>query len=828
MPVYAQIAIPNLPKDTLTYAVPEGLAGMIQPGQRAVVPLGRRPVMGFVTALNDEAPGFAVKELHEIMDPRPVISENLRRLCAWISRYYCCPLGDALKAALPQGMGVDSERFAHLATGDTARIAAAVGASKTKALIVEALRTGEVMAETALADMVGLKSVSVQLRSLELDGIVAVESVLERSRVRARLVKVVRLLPPWNRSEKIRELMDLMEARAPKQVNVLAVLWRNCEQGRPTVPMSELAQAARAGSAQIRALAEKEIVEVLEEEAPRLYKSAYEEIPKSFALTEDQLRALETVNADTDGGGFKAFLLHGVTAGGKTQVYIEAIRRVLQADKRALVLVPEISLTPQLVFRFRHAFGKDVNVLHSRMSLGERYDSWRMTLDGRVRVVVGVRSAVFAPLEKLGLIVVDEEHESSYKQSDAAPRYNARDAAVMRASIEGATVLLGSATPSAESRHNVILGKYALLSMPNRIDGATLPSISPIDMTERRKSGKVHASFSTDLIEGVRGRIKAGEASIILHNRRGYAPHVECRDCGHVEECDNCSISLVYHKDRDRLRCHYCGAMRKAPAVCPRCGGVEMETVGAGTQRVEEELREMLPEARILRMDFDTTRKKGTHDLILTSFGEGEADVLLGTQMVAKGLDFDRVTLVGVIAAEQSLMLPDFRAGERAFQLLTQVSGRSGRGSNRGEVMIQTRRPDHPVLQRVCAHDYEGFMEAEMESRRSYNYPPFSRLVLLLFSASNEGKAAAAAAAWHNELRRHATFFTCYPPQPALIHKINNRYRQHLLLRVDKNADPDGARLAALLRATSEQIIRTKKQSASVRVDIDVDPQSMI
>ncbi|MBI5647382.1 MAG: primosomal protein N' [Ignavibacteriae bacterium] len=827
MASFADIAIPNVPKHALTYGVPEGLASSVEAGRRVVVPLGRRPVMGFVLAVHDTAPAFRVKAIEEVLDPSPVFSPLLMRLCDWVARYYCCGLGDALKAALPKGMDIGSERYVSLASDDERVLARAIGTSKTKRMIVEALLTGELLSEAVLRDIAGLTSISAQLHALEKDGAVTVESVIGVPQARKKMINVVRLLPPWNRQEKISELMELLEKRAPKQVDVLAVLWSALSRSRPTVPMPEVLATARASAAAVRALEEKEIVEVLQEEVTREPRLLYEEVPKSFTLTEDQTQVLAAVSSCIDAGGYHGLLLHGVTASGKTQVYIEAIRHTLTKDRRALVLVPEIALTPQLVFRFRHAFGKDVAVLHSRMSVGERYDAWRNTLAGRYRIVVGVRSAVFAPLENVGLIVVDEEHESSYKQTDQQPRYHARDAALMRGRFENATVLLGTATPSAESWHNAANGKLDLLRMPRRIDAAVLPTVSIVDMTEQRRQSRARGPFSDELLRGIGERIARNESSIVLHNRRGYAPFLECRDCGHVEECTNCSVTMVVHKDRNQLRCHYCGASRTPPGVCPRCGGTALDPVGAGTQRVEEELASVLPAARLLRMDFDTTRKKGSHDLILSSFGEGEADVLLGTQMVAKGLDFERVTLVGVVSAEQSLMLPDFRAGERAFQLLTQVAGRSGRGTAPGEVLIQSVRPDHPVLQRVVAHDFEGFIAAELESRKAFTYPPYSRLVLLLFSGSREDAVSGAARAWHAALQRRATCFTMYPPQPAVIQRLNNRYRHQILVRVSKSKDPDGSIFARILRDAEEDVMRVKT-ARSVRVDVDVDPQQML
>ncbi len=824
---FADIAVPTIPKDTLTYGVPEGLIDSVQPGMRVVVPLGRRLLMGFVLRMHDEQPDFAVRAVQQVLDAEPIFTDEIIALCTWMHRYYCCHLGDALKAALPQGMDIDSERQISLRTDDELAMVRAAGKSKIKRDILDALSTGEVMSEEQLRARAGVKSISAQLRELYVEGILQIESVIERPAARPRTVLAVRLLPDWAKEARIAELMDIMERRAPKQVNIISVLWQSLKRGERSVVMADLVKRSKSSSAQVRALEEKEIVEIFEEEMIREYVPGFEERPKQFALTSEQRTALDTVIPAIDAAAFQPMLLYGVTASGKTQVYIEAVRHALSLGKTGLVLVPEISLTPQLVARFRQAFGTKAAVMHSRMSVGERYDAWRLTLRGDYQVVVGVRSAVFAPLKNLGIIVVDEEQDSSYKQSDVDPRYNGRDAAVMRGLLEGVPVLLGSATPSAESWQNAASGKYRQLRLDKRIDDARLPEITSVDMSEARRMRLVKGSLSRQLIDALRERMEKHEASIVFQNRRGFAPHVECNDCGHVEECENCSISLTFHRDGDALRCHYCGFVKKAPAICPRCGGTELDRVGSGTQRIEDELRDALPDARILRMDSDTTRRKGSHDLMLTAFSEGEYDILLGTQMVAKGLDFDRVTLVGIVSAEQSLLFPDFRSSERTVQMLTQVSGRSGRGSAPGMVLIQASLPKHPVFDFVYRHDYEGFITQEIESRRALSYPPFTRLVSLLFSSENEDLVAAAAAKYYAELRKSASFFIMHPPQPALLSKINKRYRYQLLLRVDKARDPEGSLLRSALKAAEEEYLRSAS-SRTVAIVIDVDPQNLL
>lgn len=827
LPRYADIAVPTVPKDTLTYGIPEGLREAVQVGMRVVVPLGRRLLMGFVLGVHDEAPDFAVKALQQVLDPEPVFPPDILQLCSWMHRYYCCTPGDALKAALPQGMDIDSERYVSLHCDDDLMIARAIGKSRIKQSIVDALRTGEVLTEEQLRATAGTAGISAQLRDLMMEGIVRVESVVERPAARPRTVLAARLLPEWRDEARFAELLDMLEKRAPKQVNILTVLWQAWQRGERSMVVAELARQAHASTAQVRALEDKEILEVYEEEMVREFVSRYEERPKAITLNEDQRAALVAIRDAVDAGGFVPQLLYGVTGSGKTQVYIEAIQHVLAKGRTALVLLPEINLTPQLVARFRLAFGSKVTVLHSRMSQGERYDSWRLTLRGDYSVVVGVRSAVFAPLRNLGIIVVDEEHDSSYKQSDTDPRYHGRDAAVMRAAQAGIPVLLGSATPSAESWYNAELGKYRVLQLPRRVDDARLPDIRCINMSEARRQRRTRGALSVELLDLLSERIARNEAAIVFHNRRGYAPWLECNDCGYVAQCEHCSISLTYHKDKSVLRCHYCGYSLRLPDVCPECGGTELESIGAGTQRVEEDVAEQLPQARILRMDADSTRRKGTHDLMLTSFAGGEYDILLGTQMVAKGLDFDRVTLVGVVAAEQSLLLPDFRSTERTMQMLTQVAGRAGRGRAPGLVVIQATQPEHQVFDDVQRHDYAGFMRRELESRKALSYPPYTRLVRVLFASEDEQRTLQAATTWHHVLRAYPKYYILNAPQPAVIARINRHYRYQLVLRVHKALDPDGAVLRELFRRAQEQYIRTAT-GKPVAAIIDIDPQQLM
>lgn len=816
-----------MPKATLTYFVPRELESRLVVGKRVLVPLGRRTVTGFCIQLHQEKPAVGAKPIRDVLDERAVFSAPLLQLARWMHTYYYCTLADAMRAMLPQGIDIETTQYVSITEDGQRKISDTAQRATTKSAILTALVTGEYLSVAELKMVIAKENIAQPLRDLERDGLVRIEHVLDEPRVQRKKALAVRLLEPWMHAERFKELCELMEKRAPKQVNIVTVLYRALHEGRATVPMTQLVREARATSAQVRALEEKEIVAVELVEVVREYTQQFEEALRDITLTQMQSAVIDAVAAKIETGAFQSYLLHGVTASGKTQVYIELIRRTLERNRTALVLVPEITLTPQVVFRFKTAFGGDVAVMHSRMSIGERYDAWRLTLEGRYKVIVGVRSAVFAPLASVGLIIVDEEHESSYKQQDVQPRYHARDVAVVRASIESAVVVLGSATPSAESYFNATHGKYTMLSLPERVDGAQLPRITPIDLAEARKQRRITGSLTTELIERIADRLQKKESVIILQNRRGFAPQLECHECGHVEQCANCSISMTYHKVNHHLRCHYCGSMSRVPDICPRCGGVRLEQLGAGTQRIEEEIAAAFPAARLLRMDLDTTTRKGAHDAMLTSFYEGDADILVGTQMVSKGLDFPRVTLVGVVNADQSLLLPDFRAAERTFQILTQVSGRSGRGDIEGDVIIQSTQLLHPVMQCVFAHDFDSFITHELKLRSAFHYPPFSRLVLVEFSGEDEDAVASSARRFSSMIPERTHLFYKHAATPSAIRRLNKRYRYHILLKVNKQHDPTGAVMTQYLRSLEEKMA-SMHMPRSVRMTVDVDPQSLM
>ena len=577
----------------------------------------------------------------------------------------------------------------------------------------------------------------------------------------------------------------------------------------------------------MNSLEKKGLVRIIEKEVERKYSEKFTEAVTEFTLTDQQNKVIAEVTNNIEDSKFEVFLLHGVTGSGKTQVYIELITKVLAKGKTALVLVPEISLTPQMTIRLFNHFGESVALLHSRMSLGERFDSWRKILSGKSRVVVGARSALFAPLKDIGLIVVDEEHDSSYKQQDVVPKYYARDAAVVRGKFSNCPVILGSATPSIESMYNAKTGKYKLIELPERIDNAKLPKITLVNVIIERKKKRMENIFSKTMLEKIDDRLKKHEGTVILQNRRGFATQVFCNDCGEIETCENCSVAMTLHLNQNILHCHYCGLTKKVPNACTTCGSLSIKYFGTGTERVEDELAYYFPDARIARLDSDSIQKKDSLSNILNSFKKGDIDVLIGTQLVAKGMDIPRVTLVGVISAETSLWMPDFRADERTFQLLTQVAGRAGRSQIEGEVVIQTQNENHFVLKMVLENNYQKFYDKEIKDRETVGYPPFTRLCLIETKDLEDEKAKGAIDDFYKEIYAFRKYFKVLPPSTPTIAKLKNNYRYQILLKSERSTDQSGAILRqALLNSFTE--FNKKSRYRDVRITFDIDPQNVI
>ncbi len=823
---FAQVVFPVPVDHPYTYIIPDKFRGDIQPGMRVLAGFGPRKSTGFVVALSTTAERGELKEIEEVLDPVPLFTTEVLELAQWISQYYICGWGEVLKAALPSGIHKNSVKVARLTHEDPLRLAELLEKrAPRQAEIVRLLAAKNPQQVTQLKKDCEGAAIDASLGKLRQAGFVRIELMLPRPKVGQKFENFVRTTDSCN-DENLFALAQEVRKSAPRQAALLDYL---CLHVGEEFSRGDLAREARVGLNVIDAL---EVRGILLRHQVAVQRDYYGELevgpPQHFILNPGQQNALDMIAGQLSNRKFATALIHGVTGSGKTQVYIEAIARVVKEGGSAIVLVPEIALTPQMVRRFRSHFGRLVAVFHSRMSPGERYDSWRATWEGKHRIVIGPRSAIFAPLANVRLIVVDEEHEPSYKQHDLTPRYHARDVAVMRAKLNNAVVVLGSATPSLESYHNAKTGKYLLISMPNRIDDVPMPEITFVDMrSEPKIIGRTDPIIlSRFMRQKIDEKLAKGEQIILFQNRRGFATLFKCSSCGYVAKCENCDISLTYHLKGRLLKCHYCGYVRRAAEACPQCNGLDIFFRGIGTQRIEEELKLLYPGVKAVRMDLDTTRGKHAHDQILSAFGRGEYQILLGTQMVAKGLDFPRVTLVGVISADSELYFPDFRAGERTFQLLTQVAGRAGRKDRLGEVVIQSYSPSHPSLFFVRTHDYVNFFKSEIIERQPLGYPPYSRMVHILFKGEEEAAVQRIAEKFAQFLQP-GDAFRLLGPSPSPLARIENLYRYQMLLMSLKESDVGGNIMKTALRKAVEQF-REKHRSRGVQIIIDVDPTSIM
>lgn len=692
------------------YKIPEEMEEFIRPGMRVNVPFGPRQIQGFVTSMTEATEVKRIKEITSLLDPSPVLSRELLQLGQWIAEETICFLITAYQSMVPSAIRAKPKKRLFLAEGPEyvpEEIAAAF-AGKTM-LDWEAFP----------AEKKAMKLLNEEIQA----GRVIVDYLL-KNRTEKKMQTVLSLTKEYQNPSAAPHL----SAGAKKQRAVMA--WMQRELGDKEIAQPELLVNTGAGRQAVRALVDKGL---LVEKKTEFYRDPFKD--KTFQqstalpLMEEQQAAVDSILGSLHAGKTDSYLLHGVTGSGKTEVYLQAIDEVISQGKEAIVLVPEISLTPQMVNRFKGRFGSEVAVLHSALSAGEKYDEWRKIHRKEVKVAVGARSAVFAPFENLGLIVMDEEHEGSYKQEDH-PRYHAKHVAVWRAEYHHCPVVFGSATPSLESYVRAEKGVYTLLELPQRVNRKAMPEVTIKDMREELRQGN-RSVFSTLLLDKLKERLEKKEQSVLFLNRRGHSTFVMCRDCGFTPSCPHCEITLTYHHTNRRLKCHYCGHEEQMLHTCPSCQSSQIRFFGTGTQKVEEELTRLLPEARVIRMDMDTTSRKGSHEKLLDAFGNGEADILLGTQMIAKGLDFPKITLAGILAADTMLHLPDFRSAERTFQLLTQVSGRAGRDKLKGEVVVQSYTPEHYSIQHAKTHNYKAFYQEEMLQRRRGGYPPFYYLTMV-------------------------------------------------------------------------------------------------
>ncbi len=841
---YCHVALPRPLRQTFVYELPPDLRGAARPGARVLVPFRNRTLVGCIDRLSDETDLSRVRPVEDLLDEEPLLPGPLLRLCRWIAHYYVAPPGMVLRTALPPGLLAESSYRIGLTEAGADRADAPTGGEPTgprRAVLERLARASGPLRATTLRDAAGTSAIWPVLRGLEGEDLVRVEEEPPEPEGPSRSRQVVRLtrrLPTlsaredtFGRAERQREAYEALESMG----------------GRAEVAHME--NRLDFSRSVVRGLEEKGVAEIREEEERR---DPFGDLPvpdrPDLEPTDRQAQIIGALRERAGEDEPGVTLLRGVTGSGKTLVYLEVMKAVVEAGRSAIVLVPEISLTPQTVQRFRAVFGDRVALLHSGLSAGERWDEWRALREGGKRVAVGARSAVFAPVDDLGLLVVDEEHEGSYKQTDV-PRYHARAVAAMRCRTEGALCVLGSATPSLESWRNARTGLHRLRELPERVTAQPLPDVTLVDLRAEREElrnrsvDRAGDGEDRDGAEGDRGEppgplvvtpplrealaetLERDEQAILLLNRRGYSSYVQCRECGSVWSCRSCNVTLTYHRGRSRIVCHHCGHHEAVPRECDECGAGNLAYSGLGTEQVERRVGELFPDARVVRMDVDTTGTKWAHFEILERVRRREVDVLLGTQMIAKGLDFPNVTLVGVVNADVGLNLPDFRAAERTFQLLSQVAGRAGRGDRPGRVLVQTSRPEHFALETAVDHDYEAFAERETEDRRGPGYPPHRRLANLTVTGGSEDPVVDAAvelADWTRDLvdRQELEGVDVVGPAPCVLDRVRGRWRWHFLLKSDR-APP----LGAVLRHLDEV---HGQPSGDLRLEIDRDPDSLL
>ncbi len=809
---YAQVVF-NLPiNHAYTYRIPSEM-DHLKPGMRVLVPFGKRMITGITIELIEKSTLTSLKYIIDILDEQPLISPEMMELTRWISEYYLCSWGQALQLVLPKGIDVRDEELIFLQEDPTE-----VELTERQNELYTLIGDNPGNSKASYRRKFGQAGFYYLLSRLDELGLIIRRDKRKAARVRALIRKYV-VIPENYDDLKLKHEDYLKYIKRRPEVDLFLK-----EKSGTTLLMSDFLRDTGMASGTLHKMAGYGLCAIEDRPLQRQPQWQFEEEDKDIELTAEQVSVVAQIKSRLSKKEFSPFLLHGVTGSGKTQVYIEILQDILAMNRSAVILIPEIALTPQTVGRFREVTKDKMAVFHSKMSAGERLDAWMACYTGKVRVAIGPRSALFAPLKNIGLIVVDEEQEGSYKQSDTNPRYNARDVAVFLARQHDAVIIAGSATPSMESYYNARRGKYHLLEMRNRINNVLMPSVYIVDMKQKRArvAGKI-SLFSQIMVDKIKERLARREQVIILQNRRGYASFMQCKSCGFIPVCPHCDVTLTYHSYHEKLQCHVCGFQQPAYTDCPNCGGKQIIYKGVGTQRVQSDLQQLLPEARILRMDQDTTKGKNSHDLILTQFAERKADILLGTQMIAKGLDFENVTMVGVISADVGLAIPDFRAPERVFQLLTQVAGRAGRGSKPGEVVVQSYLFSHYAIQMARNHDFIGFYMEEMQHRRTYKYPPFYRLIQVLISAANLSEAISTGRSLAAAVQRRTRLYCqVIGPAPAIIPRVSNMHRWQFYLRLNPKTDPNGRHTKEILRQILEPYFQKRNQK--LRVSVDVDP----
>lgn len=816
MPYFINVILPIPLEKLFTYSVSDEEAAFIQPGMRVAVPFGRSKIYSALVHEVHQTPPtvYEAKEIHQILDETPLVTAIQLQHWFWIADYYMCSIGEVFRMAVPSAFLLESEtlilRNRNMPIAESELL-------DDEFLVFEALQHQSVLRVHEVSAILEKKNILPVLnRLLDKQVIIIKEEVYEQ--YKPKMVRYVRLGKAYRTEEKLEELLNEL-SRAPKQSQVVLSLFQLQATSKKPIKVAELETTSQSSSAVIKTLIDKHILEEYFVQTDRVIYTNEEENSAIKALNEYQQEALIAIQESFKNN--KPTLLHGVTSSGKTEVYVKLIETCLRTQQQALYLLPEIALTTQLIARLQEYFGEKVAVYHSKYSVQERVEVWNNVLANKpkAQIVIGARSALFMPFKNLGLVIIDEEHESSFKQYDPAPRYHARDAAIVLGNLHKANILLGSATPSVESFYNVHIGKYGYASIQRRFGNVMLPDMELVDIKEQTRKKRMKGHFSERLLEEITATLANEEQIILFQNRRGYAPIVECTTCGHSPQCPNCDVSLTYHQHKKQLRCHYCSYHMALPLTCEACGSATLDTKGFGTEQIEQELLQLFPKAKVGRMDLDTTRGKHGYEKIITAFEQQELDILVGTQMLTKGLDFRNVNLVGIMNADTLLNFPDFRAHERSYQLLTQVSGRAGRTQKRGKVIIQSYNPYHQILKQVATGDYEGMYKEQLYEREQHQYPPVNRIIKVTFKHKDYNKLNEAAEWFTKGLRNSFGIHVLGPEYPPVA-RIRNQYLKHVLIKI-----PNGQSLVKTKNSIKriEKSFNAISQYTSVRVIYNVD-----
>ena len=819
MKKFADVILPLPLHSCFTYSLPDEWADEVQIGCRVVVPFGRKKYYtAIVRNVHYCAPTeYEVKEVSALLDARPILLPRQFKFWEWLSDYYLCTQGDVYKAALPSGLKLESETIVEYNPDFESDVCLPEKEQK----ILDMLSADPEQCVTKLEKETGIKNILSVIKSLLDKEAIFVKEELRRT-YKPKTETRVRLTAAARNEHSLHIFFDELQRRAPKQLDLLMKYLElsGYLSGRDIkeVSKAELLQRTSATPAVFNGLVDRGVFEVYQQEIGRIDKALLKEVIPVNPLNEHQQRAYHSILENFQSKN--VCLLHGVTASGKTEVYIHLIEETIRQGKQVLYLLPEIALTAQITERLQRVFGSRLGIYHSKFPDAERVEIWQKQLsEADYDIILGVRSSVFLPFRNLGLVIVDEEHENTYKQQDPAPRYHARNAAIVLASMYGAKTLLGTATPSVETWHNATSGKYGLVELKERYKEIQLPEIIPVDIKELHRKKMMNGPFSPLLLQYIREALEQKEQVILFQNRRGFAPMIECNTCGWVPKCKNCDVSLTYHKGLNQLTCHYCGYTYQLPRICPACEGTDLRNRGFGTEKIEDDIKALFPDARVARMDLDTTRTRTAYERIISDFQQGKTDILIGTQMVSKGLDFDHVSIVGILNADTMLNYPDFRAYERAFQLMAQVAGRAGRKNKRGRVVLQTKSIDHPIIPQVIANDYEAMVGEQLAERQMFHYPPYYRLVYVYLKNRNETLLDLMAQTMAAKLRTVFGNRVLGPDKPPVA-RVQTLFIRKIVLKIETNAPMARAR-ELLVQVQKEMVAEDRFKSLIVYYDVD-------